>query len=58
MSNTTLTILSIIFASFCVIGYLAPKVLKDEDTLYGFNAVLISFLVGFIVCGVIVFFIN
>jgi hypothetical protein len=58
MSSTTLTTLSIIFAIFCVIGYIAPKVIKDEDTLYGLNAVLISFLVGFLVCGVIVFFIE
>ena len=58
MNNTTLTTLSIIFATFCVIGYLAPKIIKDEDTLYGLNAVLISFLVGFFLCGVIVFFIE
>ena len=58
MSSTTLTTLSIVFASLCAIGYLAPKVIKDEDTLYGLNAVLISFLVGFFLCGVIVFFIE
>jgi len=58
MSSTTLTTLSIIFAFLCVIGCLAPKLFKDEDTLYGFNAVLISFLIGFFLCGVIVFFIN
>ena len=58
MSSITLTTLSIIFAIFCVIGYIAPKIIKDEDTLYGLNAVLISFLVGFLVCGLIVFFIE
>lgn len=58
MSSTTLTTLSTIFALLCVIGYIAPKIIKDEDTLYGLNAVLISFLIGFVVCGLIVFFIE
>ncbi len=53
MNSTITTILSIVFVLFCSVGYFAPKLIKDEETRYGFNAVWIAFLIGFASCALI-----
>lgn len=58
MNNIVILILTIVFIFTCVVGQIASKMIKDEETLYGFNAIVIAFLIGFITSGLIVFIFN
>lgn len=49
---------SILLATLCALGFLIPRLVKDEDVRYGLHAVIISFLLGFITNALIFFIIN
>jgi hypothetical protein len=48
--NTSNLILidSIVIIALCLFGVLLPKLFKDEDVIYGMNAINIAFAIGFV----------
>jgi hypothetical protein len=48
--NTSNLILidSIVIITLCLFGVLLPKLFKDEDVIYGMNAINVAFAIGFL----------
>ena len=48
--NTSNLILidSIVIIALCLFGVLLPKLFKDEDVIYGMNAINVAFAIGFL----------
>ena len=58
MDSLTLTISSSILGALCIIGFVANKFMDDEEARYGLNAVMIAFIIGYVLNMLVVYFCN